>query len=77
MQIFCRFMSKYLHISNYYCTFALAKVKQQNFETMFGVKSSNQPITGKFAEEFVRHLLETQKQQKEEEMDEPFEIVCE
>lgn len=59
------------------CTFAATKVnKQQNFKTMFGVRSSNQPITGKFAEEFIRHLLEAQKQHKEEEMNEPFEIVC-
>ncbi len=33
---------------------------------MFGVKSSNQPISGKFAEEFVRNLLEAQKQPKKD-----------
>ena len=33
---------------------------------MFGVKSSNQPITGKFAEEFIRNLLESQNQPKQE-----------
>ena len=33
---------------------------------MFGVRSSNQPITGKFAEEFIRHLLEAQKQPRQE-----------
>ena len=31
---------------------------------MFGVKSSNQPISGQFAEEFVKNLLESQKQPK-------------
>ena len=45
-------------------------------KTMFGVRSSNQPITGKFAEEFIRHLLDAKKQHKEEEMNESFEIVC-
>ena len=56
-----------MHISKNSCTFAATKVnKQQFFETMFGVKSSNQPITGKFAEEFIRHLLEAQKQPKRE-----------
>jgi len=33
---------------------------------MFGVKSSNQPITGKFAEEFIRNLLESQTHPKQE-----------
>jgi len=33
---------------------------------MFGVKSSNQPISGKFAEDFVKNLLEAQKQPKQE-----------
>ena len=63
-------------MSNFCCTFAATQVnKQQNFKTMFGVRSSNQPITGKFAEEFIRHLLEAQEQPKET-MDDSFEIVC-
>ncbi len=33
---------------------------------MFGVKSSNQPITGKFAEEFIHNLLEAQKHPRQE-----------
>ena len=33
---------------------------------MFGVKCSNQPISGKFAEEFVKNLLEAQKQPKQD-----------
>lgn len=44
---------------------------------MFGVKCSNQPITGKFAEEFVRNLLEAQKHPKEELDDQSIEIICE
>lgn len=43
---------------------------------MFGVKCSNQPITGKFAEEFVRHLLEAKQEPQEEINDSSFEIVC-
>lgn len=35
----------------------------KNFETMFGVKSSNQPISGQFAEEFCRNLLQARNQQ--------------
>lgn len=49
------------------CTFAASKVNaQQNFEIMFGVKCSNQPISGRFAEDFVRNLLEAQKQPKQD-----------
>ena len=33
---------------------------------MFGVKSSNQPISGHFAEDFVRNLLAAQKQPQRE-----------
>ena len=33
---------------------------------MFGVQCSNQPISGNFAEEFVRNLLEAQKQPKQD-----------
>ena len=42
------------------------RLKQLIFESMFGVKCSNQPISGKFAEEFVRNLLEAQKQPKQD-----------
>ena len=49
------------------CTFASTKVnKQQKFKTMFGVRSSNQPISGQFAEDFVRNLLEAQEQPRQE-----------
>jgi len=40
--------------------------KQLIFETMFGVKSSNQPISGQFAEDFVKNLLETRKQPRKD-----------
>lgn len=33
---------------------------------MFGVKSSNQPISGQFAEDFVKNLLETRKQPRKD-----------
>ena len=59
------------------CTFAPQKFKKLIFESMFGVKCSNQPITGKFAEEFVRNLLEAQKHPKEELDDQSIEIICE
>ena len=48
------------------CTFAAQKLKQQNFETMFGVKSSNQPISGQFAEDFVKNLIEARKQPRQD-----------
>ncbi len=69
-------MPKYLHISNYCCTFAVAKVKQQNFETMFGVKSSNQPISGQFAEDFVKNLLDARKQPKQDAREMSHVIIC-
>ena len=33
---------------------------------MFGVKSSNQPISGQFAEDFCRNLLESRKQPRQD-----------
>ena len=67
MQESMRFLLKNLHISKICCTFAATKVtKQQNFEIMFGVKCSNQPISGRFAEGYVRNLLEAQKKPKQD-----------
>ena len=43
---------------------------------MFGVKSSNQPITGKFAEEFVKNLLEARKHPKQDVKKMSHTIVC-
>ena len=60
------FLTNCLHMSKKSCTFAPQKFKQLIFESMFGVKCSNQPISGKFAEEFVRNLLEAQKQPKQD-----------
>ena len=42
---------------------------------MFGVKCSNQPISGRFAEEFVRNLLASRQQSKVETKETDFEIV--
>ncbi len=33
---------------------------------MFGVKSSNQPISGQFAEEFCKNILEAQEEPKQD-----------
>ena len=71
-------MPKYLHLSDFFCTFAVSKVnEQQNLRIMFGVKCSNQPITGQFAEEFVRNLLEARKQPKQDVKKMSHVIVCE
>ena len=43
---------------------------------MFGVKCSNQPISGRFAEEFIRNLLASRQQSNEETKETDFEIVC-
>lgn len=58
------------------CTFAAQKLKQQNFETMFGVKSSNQPISGQFAEDFVKNLLEARKQPRQDAKEMSHVIIC-
>jgi len=43
---------------------------------MFGVKCSNQPISGKFAEDFVKNLLASKQQSQVETKETNFEIVC-
>ncbi len=43
---------------------------------MFGVKSTNQPIKGEFAEQFCENLLNAQKQEKKEEDQMSYTIVC-
>ena len=43
---------------------------------MFGVKSSNQPISGQFAEEFCKNLLESQKNSNQEESEMTHNIIC-
>ena len=58
------------------CTFAAQKFKQQNFDTMFGVKSSNQPISGQFAEDFVKNLLEARKQPRQDAKEMSHVIIC-
>ena len=50
--------------------------KQLIFETMFGVKSSNQPISGQFAEDFVKNLLETRKQPRKDAKKMSHVIIC-
>lgn len=44
---------------------------------MFGVKCSNQPISGRFAEEFVKNLLEARQHSHVSTQETDFEIVCE
>ena len=63
-------------MSEFYCTFAAQKLKQQNFDTMFGVKSSNQPISGQFAEDFVKNLLDARKQPKQDAREMSHVIIC-
>ena len=58
------------------CTFAAQKLKQQNIDTMFGVKSSNQPISGQFAEDFVKNLLDARKQPKQDAREMSHVIIC-
>lgn len=43
---------------------------------MFGVKSSNQPISGKFAEEFCKNLLKAKKQSNQEVNEMSHNIIC-
>lgn len=43
---------------------------------MFGVKSSNQPISGQFAEEFCRNLLDTRKQPNQDVKETTHVIIC-
>lgn len=43
---------------------------------MFGVKSSNQPISGQFAEDFVKNLLETRKQPRKDAKKMSHVIIC-
>ena len=50
--------------------------KQLNFETMFGVKSSNQPISGQFAEDFCRNLIEARKHSRKDARKMSHVIIC-
>ena len=43
---------------------------------MFGVKSSNLPISGQFAEEFCRNLLEAKKNSNQEKSEMTHNIIC-
>jgi len=43
---------------------------------MFGVKSSNQPISGQFAEDFVKNLLDARKQPKQDAREKSHVIIC-
>ena len=43
---------------------------------MFGVKSSNQPISGQFAEDFVKNLLEARKQPRQDVKEMSHVITC-
>jgi hypothetical protein len=43
---------------------------------MFGVKSSNKPISGQFAEDFVKNLLDARKQPKKEAREMSHVIIC-
>ncbi len=43
---------------------------------MFGVKSSNQPISGQFAEDFVKNLLDARKQPKQDAREMSHVIIC-
>ena len=44
---------------------------------MFGVKSSNQPISGQFAEKFCKKLIEMKKQTTKEATNMSHNIICE
>ena len=43
---------------------------------MFGVKSSNQPISGQFAEEFCKNLLEAKQNSNQKESEMTHNIIC-
>ena len=43
---------------------------------MFGVKTSNQPIRGTFAEELMRNLLEAKKQPTQDVKEMSHVIIC-
>lgn len=43
---------------------------------MFGVKSSNQPISGQFAEEFCKHLMEMKEQTNQDATEMLHNIIC-
>lgn len=45
-------------------------------ETMFGVKSSNKPISGQFAEEFCKHLMEMKEQTNQDATEMLHNIIC-
>lgn len=51
-------------------------MNNKKVKIMFGVKSSNQPISGQFAEEFVKNLLESQKQPKTDVKEMSHIIIC-
>ena len=65
----------YIKIKLYLCS---AKVNiQLIFDTMFGVKSSNQPISGQFAEKLCEKLMEMQKQTTKDATNMSHNIICE
>lgn len=65
----------YIKIKLYLCS---AKVYiLLNFDIMFGVKSSNQPISGQFAEKFCEKLIEMKKQTTKEATNMSHNIICE
>ena len=65
----------YIKIKLYLCS---AKVYiLLNFDIMFGVKSSNQPISGQFAEKFCEKLMEMKKQTTKETTNMSHNIICE
>ena len=70
------FAEKLAYIRNLLYLCCVKGNTQKESRIMFGVKSSNQPITGKFAEEFVRNLLEAKKQPKRDEKEMTHIIVC-
>ena len=47
-----------------------------NLDIMFGVKSSNQPISGQFAEEFCKHLIEMKEQVDQHATKMSHNIIC-
>lgn len=65
-------------MSDFFRTFAASKViRTKKNAIMFGVKCSNQPISGRFAEEFVKNLLEARQHSHVSTQETDFEIVCE
>ena len=59
----------------YFCSDKSNGTKKKN-KTMFGVKSSNQPISGQFAEDFCRNLLQVREQQGQGVNEMSHNIIC-